>query len=496
MMKFVGSLFGSTSEANADAKKLEAQRYYESRLKISHIGPISTSAKKVEAPIFHESANNVRVIGVAGCTRSGKSTLSQYLQTFLQESGYLVEQVALDDFFGAMPFATVKLSSGMTFPDLESPLALRWTDFASRVDECVRSLKGDRLSFIIVEGFLLYHFESVRKHCDVALYIDLDRDTCRLRRMRTKAVPDEYFDELLWPHFQRYGCAPRGAVLLDGSQPREALQTVAIAAVRQAFREDGITTPSTIENMPKLSIDISTAAPGNQVPISLQHLWKNTSDSMAVALILSGAFNPPHKMHIECLSLARRHLENSGIEVIAGFMAPSSDGYIRSKVEAAGESAEMALPLAERSKLCQLAIDASPATSWLRVLPWGIMSGSSIKRSVERSLSSCGCPVHCLTLYGADFFTKMGDVLPDSVCVPREGCTEALQQLMNKLQADGQIPEHFYCTPVGLQAMSSSEVRSLWKSSDWCALQQADLLHPAVLEELQTFSSAQQQALP
>jgi len=328
----------------------------------------------------------------------------------------------------------------------------------------------------------------------------LNRDACKLRRMRTKAVPDEYFDELLWPHFQRYGFAPRGAVLLDGSQPEEHLQGVALAVIQRAFREDNLAMPSKLEHAQNLNISISTATPGNEVPTSLHYLWRGKSESRVVALILSGAFNPPHRMHIECLSLARRHLQNSGMEVIAGFMAPSSDGYILAKVEEACEPKEMALPLDERSKLCQLAINASHEAGWLKVLPWGIMSGSSIKRSVEKSFSSCGCPVQCFTVYGADFFIKMGDVLPESICVPRETCGEALQKLMNKVRANRQVPEHFYCAPAELQAMSSSEVRSFWKQSDWCGLEKADLLHPTVLEELRTFVTApcmvNQQALP
>merc|ERR1719210_2561739 len=110
----------------------------------------------------------------------------------------------------------------MSFPDFESPGALQWKAFAQTVDKAVGSLLGEQVAFVVIEGFLLYHFETVMARCDMGLYLEIGKEECKYRRMTTKTVPEEYFEELLWPSFLSYGQPPRGAILLDGSMSKSA----------------------------------------------------------------------------------------------------------------------------------------------------------------------------------------------------------------------------------------------------------------------------------
>jgi len=55
------------------------------------------------------------------------------------------------------------------------------------------------------------------------------------------------------------------------------------------------------------------------------------NQSINAIVVLGGAFNPIHAGHIVALTVARDHLEQNGIRVLAGYLAPASDGYVHSK---------------------------------------------------------------------------------------------------------------------------------------------------------------------
>mmetsp|Transcript_29811 Transcript_29811/g.35150 ORF Transcript_29811/g.35150 Transcript_29811/m.35150 type:complete len:380 (+) Transcript_29811:310-1449(+) len=73
------------------------------------------------------------------------------------------------------------------------------------------------------------------------------------------------------------------------------------------------------------------------------------SSSFAV-LVLPGSFNPVHKGHLECLEIAKAHLQAQGVSVIGGFLQPSSDSYVSQKLGAE------AMSFNERVEVCFLAI--------------------------------------------------------------------------------------------------------------------------------------------
>eukprot|EP01120_Amphizonella_sp_Union-15-10_P005009 TRINITY_DN1574_c0_g1_i2.p1 TRINITY_DN1574_c0_g1~~TRINITY_DN1574_c0_g1_i2.p1 ORF type:complete len:207 (+),score=37.25 TRINITY_DN1574_c0_g1_i2:57-677(+) len=56
-----------------------------------------------------------------------------------------------------------------------------------------------------------------------------------------------------------------------------------------------------------------------------------SNNDVCVVLMLSGSFNPVHRMHIKAFELAKKKLEEK-YPVIGGYIAPSSDPYVRSKL--------------------------------------------------------------------------------------------------------------------------------------------------------------------
>lgn len=461
-----------------------------------------------QAPTFAKRPTCVKVVGVGGCTRAGKSSISASLVQSLKNSSNPVRALCVDEFFGAWCLRPVTLASGTTTLDLENPASLDWKAFAKKADELVAELAAEartgEFAVLVIEGYVLYHHSSVRDFCDVALFVNISKELCKQRRMSTKRVAEEYFEKLLWPSYERFGLAPPGAMHLDGAQPASELAERATSLVEGALAmsfatADGIGSDDA-------DVVVTTGTAERTIPVPPRLLWRSHASASVssclprrsrasatvkppVVLILSGAFNPPHRMHMECLSATRAHLEQKhGMDVVLAYVVPSSDRYIRSKVERAGEDLRFALPLEQRCRLCKLAAESSSCADWAKVLNWGIMSGFDAARSVERAMGALGAPVQCLTVYGSDFFYEP---LPACVCITRAGDEERLQKLLAEAEQKRGLPLDFYVISEQLEATSSTAVRDLWRAGDWEALRESTMLHPEVLQELRASASVE-----
>lgn len=90
-----------------------------------------------------------------------------------------------------------------------------------------------------------------------------------------------------------------------------------------------------------------------------------------VTLALGGSFNPVHTQHVEVMQIAKEHLENapgSNIRVVEGFLAPSTDGYLLSKMKRKNERSDdevenFIIKSQHRINMCNL---ATSKYSWLK----------------------------------------------------------------------------------------------------------------------------------
>eukprot|EP01060_Flectonema_neradi_P035665 TRINITY_DN6626_c0_g1_i1.p1 TRINITY_DN6626_c0_g1~~TRINITY_DN6626_c0_g1_i1.p1 ORF type:complete len:580 (+),score=89.90 TRINITY_DN6626_c0_g1_i1:259-1998(+) len=122
-------------------------------------------------------------------------------------------------------------------------------------------------------------------------------------------------------------------------------------------------------------------------------------------LLLSGAFSPLHKAHLQCLELTRTHLLRKKIAVAGAYVCPSSDKYVKSKLGAE------AMSLDERVKSSHAAVRHS---NWIEILDWGLASGNEISFRLSSVLNSLGLvsntgqklKFNVKLVFGADFFIR------------------------------------------------------------------------------------------
>ncbi len=101
---------------------------------------------------------------------------------------------------------------------------------------------------------------------------------------------------------------------------------------------------------------------------------ENFGGKELVFLVLSGSFNPIHRLHTEIFEMAKVFFEKNNKKVIGGFIAPSCDDYLIKKL------GKDAMPLLNRIKLCDLAVQDS---NWLNVCRWGQFSSNIIQQQIK-----------------------------------------------------------------------------------------------------------------
>ncbi|ETN73057.1 molybdopterin converting factor, subunit 2 [Necator americanus] len=125
-----------------------------------------------------------RVLAIAGCTNSGKTTIAKILTSMVEKS------------------YRRNGSSPSFFYNYDAKSAVNH-------EKMILAIKAGSLSYdyVIVEGNMLTEWTDVIELCDRVVFLTLDQDTCRRRRVKRKYDPPDvpgYFEEVVWPAYQQH----------------------------------------------------------------------------------------------------------------------------------------------------------------------------------------------------------------------------------------------------------------------------------------------------
>jgi nicotinic acid mononucleotide adenylyltransferase len=95
----------------------------------------------------------------------------------------------------------------------------------------------------------------------------------------------------------------------------------------------------------------------------LPDVEKFSKNKKNVVLLSTGSFAPIHDGHIEKLEVSKKHLENLGMNVVAGYLSPSHDDYVLGKVQ------DERYNIFERINFIHQKIDECES-DWLFLSPW------------------------------------------------------------------------------------------------------------------------------
>jgi len=156
------------------------------------------------------------------------------------------------------------------------------------------------------------------------------------------------------------------------------------------------------------------------------NLKKYKTKEELIILIESGALAPPHKMHIGLMEIVKKYMEeNSNKKVVGGYLIPSSDEYVKFKLN------EDFISLKHRVNMTKLLIKNS---DWLECLDWGLAYGEDIKILLQNIINKKFPKyknIKCILVFGIDYYLKYRLLLKDEhICIFRPGYDTELAKKM------------------------------------------------------------------
>ncbi|KAK0425968.1 hypothetical protein QR680_009479 [Steinernema hermaphroditum] len=151
-------------------------------------------------------ARFARLIGIAGCTNAGKTTLSRILKEIAVGDGKSVTVVCQDEFF--RPIAEVEKvpkddDPSEFFYDYDAPSSINGNDFRRAIEKAAHASH-----FVVIEGNMITEFPEIFEMLDRVLFLSLPLDVCRERRgERVDYDPPDtpgYFEQIVWPAYEAH----------------------------------------------------------------------------------------------------------------------------------------------------------------------------------------------------------------------------------------------------------------------------------------------------
>lgn len=166
------------------------------------------------------------MVGIAGESAGGKSTLAAALEKGLQD--YKVRVFHLDEYFKEADERPVikGFLDGKAYRDDNHPDTLEWSRFHADLEEAA----GEAWDVILVEGLFALWDEKLAPMLDLKVYVDCDSDERLARRVRRNLSYGQELDEIMERYVQavqprqREYVAPtkwKADIIVNGFRPME-----------------------------------------------------------------------------------------------------------------------------------------------------------------------------------------------------------------------------------------------------------------------------------
>lgn len=165
------------------------------------------------------------IVGIAGGTASGKSTLARWLEGELADKN--VKTFHMDDYFkpdSVRPRAAAHVT-GKTYYDDNCPETI----YADKLREDLAQAAGQGYGVILVEGLFALWYDWLYEQLDLKIFIDCQADERIVRRLRRnmaerglsfEEVAGVYLDMVRYRHEQYVEPTKwRADLILNGSAP-------------------------------------------------------------------------------------------------------------------------------------------------------------------------------------------------------------------------------------------------------------------------------------
>lgn len=132
------------------------------------------------------------VIGISGGSGSGKTTWSHYILEHF--SHYKVRIIHSDRYFKKLRPVTKAPFSNKEYDDFNHPESV---DVERLIGDIDTAISNNELDLLIVEGFLIFHFEVLRERLAYKFYIDCESDERLVRRIARDSKDGHNVNEIV-----------------------------------------------------------------------------------------------------------------------------------------------------------------------------------------------------------------------------------------------------------------------------------------------------------
>jgi uridine kinase len=130
------------------------------------------------------------VVGISGPTTAGKTTLSELIKDNFDCS------VMHEDHYFNYPRIKNELKGNHEIPEA--------IDSDKFTEDVKKEIASGKHTLLLVEGFQIYWYEQLIELLDVRIFLDVDDDTIRHRRMKINKCSEEYFTDHIIKYYHVY----------------------------------------------------------------------------------------------------------------------------------------------------------------------------------------------------------------------------------------------------------------------------------------------------
>lgn len=139
------------------------------------------------------SKNKVYTVGIAGGTCSGKTTLTQKLESELSKE-YKVSAFYMDRYFKKEKPTVIAPITGIEYPEFNHPDSLELEQLKNDFESAINGENGENL--VIIEGLFALYLDFIREKLDLKVFVDLRSDERLVRRIKRFTAMGNSFEDV------------------------------------------------------------------------------------------------------------------------------------------------------------------------------------------------------------------------------------------------------------------------------------------------------------
>uniref|UniRef100_A0AC34RKE0 Phosphoribulokinase/uridine kinase domain-containing protein n=1 Tax=Panagrolaimus sp. JU765 TaxID=591449 RepID=A0AC34RKE0_9BILA len=129
------------------------------------------------------------IFGIAGCTNSGKTTISKNIVEILKKKNLKVLHICQDDFYKTkeeVKQISHENDENEWFYHYDEPDSVNLQQMLEKIEQ-----EAEKNDFLVVEGNMICEFEQVLNLLDHILFFTMEENECRRRREQRNYDPPD-----------------------------------------------------------------------------------------------------------------------------------------------------------------------------------------------------------------------------------------------------------------------------------------------------------------